>query len=193
MFSNGFMREETKRKIDEADRAVLEQLDGKYLVFNFREADYEDEVEVLRIYRLIRGKLKEFFIPEPHPLLGVSSMISETFADDENGHGIDQSEFGVRLLVEKGIKEVVTLKNGSRELFGIPDQFVITSEEQNRKGEYECWYEFVRYLNPEQIRLLTKYKLEIVGFDLTKKEFIKNPESAVIDENAEDQGEYSLV
>ena len=123
---------------EEATPHITHPLEDKYIVFKHLECDYEDEGAVLVVYKLIRNKLEVVLHPNIDPGWCNVSHIADT---DNPGKHLTPTEFVVRQMQKKGIKEVISVIRNDI-FFGIPLGFQTIIEPEDKSQEVENWYEY---------------------------------------------------
>jgi len=153
-----------------ASRKKIHALEGKYIVFRYRECDSEDEGNCLAVYCLSRNKLDKIIVP--YADMGPCELNFDVI-DRENGDFISIDEFTARTLKKRGIQELISVFHHN-DFFGIPYGCQELSENFNAKGELEEWCEWNSLCNDDyELDLLKEYGINVKFYDNDAKKFIE--------------------
>ena len=136
------------------EEKVKQDLDGKYIVYNYGELDYDREGWGLVLYKLSGDNLVEEYKPP----------WGEMEANNNNGF--------FEYLRKIGISNVVSLHH-FKDFLGIPIEWFSMDGEDN-EGECECWGEFGQIWKDDDSYLeLISHNISVQIYDVDRQEFIE--------------------
>ncbi len=147
----------------------MHPLEGKYIVFDHRECDREDEGTVLTVYQMKRGELEPVFTPS----VAFDPISCNAKCVDFEGTYFTPSEWVARMLRKIGVKEVVTVSR-DRDFFGVPYDCRFLDDEVDEDGAYTNWFEYETVFDTSDGHShLVEVGINVRLFDEPSQEFIE--------------------
>lgn len=142
---------------------IAKDLEGKYIVFAYRECDDETEDCGISIYKMKESKLEEIFDPGTYYNPG---QYQACYYDEKLKRYISVNELALRKLKKLDVKEVYAV-DSLNDFFGLPKEFcTINPNSGCKNGCFNWgWYRHIADEGEELVSILTENGIKVIDYD----------------------------
>ena len=142
---------------------IAKDLEGKHIVFAYRECDDETEDCGISIYKMKDSKLEKIFDPGTQYDPG---RYQACCYDEELKRYVSVDELAIRKLKELGVNEVYAV-NFTENFFGISEEFcTINPQSGCEEGCFNWgWYRHLADEGKELVSILTDNEIKVINYD----------------------------